>query len=49
MEGLNFQFLYTEGITLKGKNAELLPSNIDNSHDYIKAVDYVITKEGRGL
>lgn len=48
LEGLNYHFLYTEGVKLKGKNTEFLPIDIDNTHDYIKAVDYVITKAGWG-
>lgn len=48
VEGLPYQFIYTVGVKLKGKNTELLPINIDNIHDYIKAADYVITKAGWG-
>lgn len=46
--GLPYQFIYTEGIKLKGKNTELLPIEIDNTQDYIKAADYIITKAGWG-
>jgi len=48
LEGLPYQFVYTEGIKLKGKNTELLPVNTDSTHDYINAADYVITKAGWG-
>lgn len=45
---LPYQFIYTEGINLKGENAELLPADTDNTHDYIKAAEHVITKAGWG-
>jgi uncharacterized protein (TIGR00661 family) len=46
VEGLPFQFIFTEGIKLVGKNAELLPTNVENTQDYIAAADYIITKAG---
>lgn len=48
VEGLTYQFIYTEGIKLSGRNAELLPVDIDNTQDYIKSADYIITKAGWG-
>ena len=46
--GLPYHFIYTEGIKLSGRNAELLPVNTENTQDYIKAADYMITKAGWG-
>lgn len=46
--GLPYQFIYTEGIKLIGRNTESLPVNIGNTQDYIKAADYIITKAGWG-
>lgn len=48
VEGLPYQFIYTEGIKLIGRNADLLPVNTENTQDYIKAADYIITKAGWG-
>lgn len=48
VEGLPYQFIYTEGIKLIGRNAELLPVDTENTQDYIKSADYIITKAGWG-
>lgn len=46
--GLPYQFIYTDGIKLTGRNAELLCIDTENTQDYIKAADYIITKAGWG-
>ncbi|WP_368490067.1 glycosyltransferase [Clostridium sp. BJN0013] len=48
IEGLPYDFIYTEGVNLKGKNAYKLSIDTLNTQDYIKASDYVITKAGWG-
>lgn len=45
---LNYNFICTEGINLKGDNVEYLPKETDNTQDYIMASDYTITKAGWG-
>lgn len=46
VQGLPYTFIYTEGIELVGSNCLKLPLDVKNTHDYIKASDYVITKAG---
>lgn len=46
VENLPYDFIYTDGIHLIGKNTTYLPIETDNTNDYIKASDYVITKAG---
>ncbi|WP_186431536.1 glycosyltransferase family protein [Clostridium sp. BSD9I1] len=46
VEELPYDFIYTEGINLKGENTYKLPIDTLNTQDYIKAADYVITKAG---
>ena len=48
VDGLPYQFIYTQGLRLKGKNTEMLPVDTPNTHDYIRAADYVVTKAGWG-
>jgi len=48
VEELPYQFIYTEGIKLIGSNAELLSVGTENTQDYIKAADFIITKAGWG-
>ena len=48
VEHLNYQFIVTEGIQLVGNNVLYLPKEIENTQDYIKAADLVITKAGFG-
>lgn len=48
VRGLNYNFICTEGINLKGDNVEYLPKETDNTQDYIMASDYIITKAGWG-
>lgn len=46
VEDLPYDFVYTEGIRLKGKNAHKLQGNTINTQDYIKASEIIITKAG---
>ncbi|WP_024615538.1 glycosyltransferase [Clostridium sp. Ade.TY] len=48
VSSLNYNFIVTEGINLKGDNVTYLPVSTNNTHEYIKASDYVITKAGWG-
>lgn len=48
VEGLPYNFIVTEGLKLKGKNVTYIPIETENTHDYIKASDYGITKAGCG-
>ena len=43
---LPYDFICTQGINLTGDNVKFLSINIDNTHDYMMASDYVITKSG---
>lgn len=43
---LGYDFIVTEGINFIGKNVTYLPKEIENTQDYIKASDYIITKAG---
>lgn len=45
---LDYDFIVTKGINLKGNNVTYLPIDITNTQDYIKASDYIITKAGWG-
>jgi len=45
---LPYQFIFTEGIKLIGRNTELLSIDTENTQDYIKAADTIITKAGWG-
>lgn len=45
---LNYQFIVTEGIQLSGDNVLYLPKEVENTQDYIKASEMVITKAGFG-
>lgn len=46
VSNLEYDFLITKGINLKGENVHVLPSNLINTPDYIAASDYVIAKGG---
>ena len=46
LEGLPYNFIYTEGIELQGSNTIKIPMSTLNTQDYILAADYVITKAG---
>lgn len=48
VDHFNYQFIVTEGIKLIGDNVLYLPKEIENTQDYIKAADLVITKAGFG-
>lgn len=48
VENLDYDFIVTEGINLKGNNVTYLPREITNTQDYLKASDYIITKAGWG-
>lgn len=48
VENLDYDFVVTEGINLKGNNVTYLPRTIINTQDYLKASDYIITKAGWG-
>lgn len=48
VSNLNYNFIVTEGINLIGDNVLYLPKETNNTQDYIKASDYVITKAGWG-
>ena len=45
---LNYYFFIIYSMRLKGSNVQYLPKEINNTQDYIKASDYVITKAGWG-
>lgn len=45
---LNYDFIVTDGIKLKGQNVYYLPKETLNTQDYLMASDYVITKAGWG-
>lgn len=45
---LDYNFIVTEGINLIGDNVVYLSKETNNTQDYIKASDYVITKAGWG-
>jgi UDP-N-acetylglucosamine transferase subunit ALG13 len=46
VEELPYIFLCTEGIELEGSNVIKIPVYTNNTQDYIKATDYVITTAG---
>lgn len=48
VSNLDYTFIVTEGINLIGDNVLYLPKETNNTQDYIKASDYVITKAGWG-
>jgi UDP-N-acetylglucosamine transferase subunit ALG13 len=48
IEELPYDFIYTEGVKLTGKNTYKLSIDTLNTQDYIKAADYIITKAGWG-
>lgn len=45
---LNYDFIVTDGIKLKGHNVYYLDKGISNTQDYLLASDFVITKAGWG-
>ena len=48
VSNFKYNFIITEGIRLIGDNVTYLPKETNNTQDYIKASDYVITKAGWG-
>lgn len=48
VSGLPYRFCTTGGIHLEGPNVVTLPREIMDTHNYIMAADYVITKAGWG-
>jgi len=48
VSNLPYKFICTEGIKLTGNNVTYLPIDTENTHDFVKACDYVITKAGWG-
>ncbi len=43
-----YHFIVTEGIQLVGENVTYLPKETPNTHDYLCASEFVITKSGFG-
>ncbi|NFO47810.1 hypothetical protein FDB40_12890 [Clostridium botulinum] len=48
VSNLNYDFIVTDGIKLKGNNVTYLSKKTPNTHDYLMASDFVITKAGWG-
>ncbi len=48
VSNLNYDFIVTDGIKLKGHNVYYLDKETTNTQDYLKASDFVITKAGWG-
>lgn len=48
VSSLDYYFIATEGIKLLGDNVKYLPIDTNNTHEYLMACDYVITKAGWG-
>lgn len=48
VSNLEYDFIVTDGIKLKGDNVYYLPKEIPNTQDYLMASDFVITKAGWG-
>lgn len=48
LEGLDYDFLYTQGLNLSGSNTHMLPTDTPDTQNYILAADYIITKAGWG-
>ena len=48
VSNLEYDFIVTDGIKLKGHNAYYLPKETPNTQDYLMASDFVITKAGWG-
>lgn len=48
VNGLSYDFIYTEGIKMKGNNTHFIPVDTPNTQDYILAADYIISKAGWG-
>ena len=48
VSNLNYEFIVTDGIKLKGHNVHYLDKETPNTQDYLMASDFVITKAGWG-
>lgn len=48
VSNLEYDFIVTDGIKLKGHNVYYLPTETPNTQDYLMASDFVITKAGWG-
>ncbi|MBN1072564.1 hypothetical protein DVV81_15490 [Clostridium botulinum] len=48
VSNLNYDFIVTDGINLKGHNVHYIPKETPNTQDYLMASDFVITKAGWG-
>lgn len=48
VSNLEYDFIVTDGIKLKGDNVYYLPKEIPNTQDYLMASDFVIIKAGWG-
>lgn len=48
VSNLEYNFIVTDGVKLKGHNVYYLPKEIPNTQDYLMASDFVITKAGWG-
>lgn len=48
VSSLDYYFIATKGINLKGNNVKYLDIETKNTHEYLLACDYVITKAGWG-
>lgn len=46
VSGLPYDFIATRALKLKGDNVEYLDESVQNTHDYVKAADFCITKAG---
>lgn len=46
--GLNYDFIVTDGLNIKGDNVMYLSKETVNTQDYIMASDFIITKAGWG-
>ena len=48
VSNLNYDFIATDGIRLRGNNVHYLDKETTNTQDYLMASDFVITKAGWG-
>ncbi|ATD54254.1 hypothetical protein [Clostridium chauvoei] len=48
VSSLDYYFIATEGINLIGDNVKYLPKETKNTHEYLMACNYIITKAGFG-
>lgn len=48
VSSLDYYFIVTDGIKLSGDNVKYLPKTTKNTHEYLMACDFIITKAGFG-